>query len=332
MSLLIHFSEPDLSRITVADAPDPMWEILLGLHALQTTDAGAVIGHWRASVERTTATRGLFRIAPARGYSPDFLTPEQGAFGLDAGLEAVLGTPTPRLRTDVQRLAAERSVPGWAKEVATGNRTVLRELVDALRTFHRTALAPYWPSVAESVHDDRRARADTMLDAGLGGLLSGLHPLLTWRGNALELHGGHVTGELFLAGRGLRLVPSFFCHGVPTVLADPTLRPVLVYPIAIDLHRLRPGMPTPDNQAAALAALLGKTRAQLLLAASQGRTTTELGRQAGISVASASYHVSILRDAGLIETRRDGIAVRHTLTCLGTNLLAQRQTKSLVGA
>jgi len=324
LSLLIHFSETDLGKITIAGSPDPLWETLLGLHALQSPEADPAIAAWRARVDLTAATRGLFRIAPARGYSPDFLTPEESADGLDAGLEAILGTSAPRLRGELARLAGGREIPQWARDLAAGGRSVLRELAGALKAFHRTALAPHWSAIAECVDDDRRARARTLLDSGLGGLLSGLHPLLTWRGSTLELHGPHVSGELVLGGRGLRLVPSFFCHQAPTVLADPALPPVLVYPIAIDPHRFRPAPASSGDPVTALASLLGKTRAQLLVATARGCTTTELGRYAGISAASASYHASILREAGLVETRREGTAVRHTLTELGANLMQRR--------
>ena len=321
MALLIHFSDADLAKITIADSPDPLWEVLLGLHALQAHDVDPVVGRWREQVDRTQASRGLLGIAPARGYSPDFLTPEQGADGLEAGMAGILDTPAARLRTELRRLTGGR-VPGWARALATG--ATLGELVEGLTAFYRSALAPYWAAMVETVRDDRLGRARTMLDTGLVGMLSGLHPMLTWHGTTLMLHGRHVSGELVLGGRGIRLVPSFFCHAVPTVLADPTLPPVLVYPIAIDPRRF--GVSSgPD----ALAALLGKTRAQLLAAAASGRTTTELARQAEISPAAASYHASILRDAGLIDTHRMGTAVRHTLTELGRNLVARRHTACL---
>jgi DNA-binding transcriptional ArsR family regulator len=324
LTLLIQFSEVDLAKITIAGSPDPLWEALLGLHALQSTEVDPVIATWRARVDLTAATRGLFRIAPARGYSPDFLTPEESTEGLDAGLEAIQGATSSRLRGELARLAGGREIPQWARDLAAGGRGVLGELAAALKAFHRTALAPHWAAITECVDDDRRARARTLLDSGLAGLLSGLHPLLTWRGSTLELHGPHVSGELVLGGRGLRLVPSFFCHMAPTVLADPALPPVLVYPIAIDPARFHAGSPASWDPAAALASLLGKTRAQLLVATARGCTTTELGRHAGISTASASYHASILREAGLIETRREGTAVRHTLTELGANLMNRR--------
>jgi DNA-binding transcriptional ArsR family regulator len=66
----------------------------------------------------------------------------------------------------------------------------------------------------------------------------------------------------------------------------------------------------------------GSMRARILHAAARGCTTTELGVQAGISPASAIYHASILRDSGLVHTRRNGNAVIHTLTPLGRDLLS----------
>lgn len=323
MSLLIHFCEADVGKVTIADSPDPMWDILLGLHALQAPEVSAAVEAWRTRVDLTSTVRGLFRIAPARGYSPDFLTPEQGAAGLDAGLEAIMETGPSRLRAELARLIGSPTMPFWARGIGAGNRDVLRELVVALRAFHHSAMAPYWAVMAECVLDDRRARVATLADAGVAGLLSRLHPLLTWRGSTLELHGDHVNGDLVLGGRGLRLVPSFFCHAVPTVLADPELPPVLVYPIATDVRRFTGGTRSADDPASPLAALLGRTRARMLLAVTTGCTTTELSRRSGVSVASSSYHTSILRGAGLIETTREGSAVRHIITDLGRHLMSR---------
>ncbi len=326
MSLLIHFAETDLGEITIEDTPDPLWETLLALHALQAAEVDPVVQHWRTTVSVTTPIRDLFDIAPARGYSPDFLTPDQSTAGLEAGLAGILGAPAARLRADLERLTRERDVPAWAKALATGDQDQLRDLVDGLRAFHRTALAPHWASMVDSVLDDRRARARVLLDTGVTGLLSTLHPLLTWQGMTLTLHSRYVNRELRLDGRGLRLVPSFFCHAAPTVLADPGLPPVLVYPIAIDAGRFHLRPRRSAGPTAPLAALLGKTRAALLTAAAIGRTTTELGNHAGITPASASYHASILRDAGLIVTHRQGAAVCHRLTELGAELVTRQHS------
>jgi len=73
-----------------------------------------------------------------------------------------------------------------------------------------------------------------------------------------------------------------------------------------------------------LAALLGETRAAALDVISEGCTTTELARRLGISPATASHHVSVLRCAGLVMTQRQGSAVVPTVTALGTQLLEER--------
>ncbi|MDX6328444.1 MAG: hypothetical protein QOI83_827 [Streptomycetaceae bacterium] len=321
MSLHIHFTDTDLCGITFATAPDPLWEALLALHALQAAPSGPATARWQAHVEVSSPVRGLFALAPARGYSPDFLTPAQGADGIEAGLDAILATPATRLRTELELLLGAGQMPHWAQELASGDRTTLREVATGLRVFYRKALTPCWAELSERIEDERRVRATGMLDTGLDGLLSGLHPLLLWRERTLEVHGGHVRGDLHLNGRGLRLVPSFFCHGAPTLLADPSLPPVLVYPIAPAPDRPPVATPGPSE---ALAALLGKTRAHLLVAAGHSPTTTELGRSAGISPASASYHATILRNAGLIHTQRAGVAVRHQLTQLGADLITRQ--------
>ncbi len=73
----------------------------------------------------------------------------------------------------------------------------------------------------------------------------------------------------------------------------------------------------------ALAALLGTTRAQVLLyvAAGSDVTATDLVRRLGVSAATVSHHTTVLRNSGLITTRRVGGSVRHALTLSGRGLL-----------
>ncbi|MFJ3968984.1 hypothetical protein ACIPYR_12560 [Streptomyces parvus] len=74
-------------------------------------------------------------------------------------------------------------------------------------------------------------------------------------------------GDLHLGGRGLSLVPSFFCTERPATLIDPELPPVLVYPVS-----RRPASAAPLD---GLPELLGRTRALALcavLAVLDGRT------------------------------------------------------------
>ena len=71
-----------------------------------------------------------------------------------------------------------------------------------------------------------------------------------------------------------------------------------------------------------LAALIGETRTAVLRSLEVVCNTTELARRAGTSIASASTHTTVLRNAGLISTRRHGASVLHSLTPVGIALLA----------
>lgn len=125
--------------------------------------------------------------------------------------------------------------------------------------------------------------------------------------------------ELHLHGRGLHLIPSYFCYDTTVSFADPGLTLILIYPVERDL-RWAAGAAA-DRRS--LEALLGRTRTAVLYAADAGVTTTQLSRLLDISPSSASRHSTVLRDAGLIATHRCGRAVLHTLTTLGRQLISQ---------
>jgi DNA-binding transcriptional ArsR family regulator len=163
-----------------------------------------------------------------------------------------------------------------------------------------------------------------MLDGGAEGLLASLRPNMRWADGVLEVLDYPDSRELRLDGRGLLLVPSFFCARTPVALLDPSLPPVLVYPV----DRLGGLRPEPGNagragagQREALSALLGRTRAAVLEAAHEGCTTGEVARRLDISAAAASQHTAVLRNAGLLVSHRDRNTVLHTLTPLGRAVL-----------
>ncbi|MFG1641361.1 DUF5937 family protein [Amycolatopsis sp. NPDC049252] len=327
MPLRIRFSTADLTRLTFTTRPDPLWELLLSLHALQDRATDPRLDRWRAGVTIDARLRALFRLAPARGYSPDFLTPGEASTSLEAGLDALTRTPASRLAAELAVLSGGSVPPRWGARLAAGDRRELDDLRHGLADYHRRTLGPYWTRIEKVVDDEVAARTRLLATGGIDGLLTALHPALTWRGQVLELAGDHVSGELDLAGRGLRLVPAYFCRQAPTLLADPGLPPVLVYPAEPRPdRRSRPAGASGDP--APLADLLGATRASALRVLADGCTTTELGRRVGITTSAASYHASILRSSGLVTSERTGTAVVHRLTVLGADLLGHRRAGS----
>jgi DNA-binding transcriptional ArsR family regulator len=86
-----------------------------------------------------------------------------------------------------------------------------------------------------------------------------------------------LDADVELAGRGLQLTPSLWTR--PAFTAYWT-QPTIV--------------------------VLGTTRARVLRALADEHTTSGLARVLGISLASASTHAAVLRDAGLVTSRRHG--------------------------
>lgn len=323
--LKIFFSGDDLARTRVVPAPDPLWEIVLSLHVLQTRKAGEDYGGWRQAVsadlrrpELVGGIRFLLTLNPARGYFPDFLTPLAGYHGLDTGLEAIASTPASLLRRDLGILAEQSPLPARIQELAQGRSTAMVQLTRTLRDYFDVALAPHWSHVETAVEADRARRMHALVEGGTEGLLESLRPAMRWRAGELEVD-YPFTQEMHLDGRGLVLVPSYFCWRYPVTLLDPRLPPVLVYPADRSLSPLPQG-----SDRRALGALLGQTRAAVLDAIGDGCSTTDLARRVGVSPAAASQHATVLRNAGLVTRQRDRNTVLHTLTPLGRAVLNGR--------
>ncbi|MFD7712993.1 helix-turn-helix domain-containing protein [Streptomyces sp. NPDC059786] len=323
--LRIHFTPHDLQNVRVARQPDPLWELICGVCRLETGQGPLEFGHWRRSARARIAADPaaahalgpVRQLIPAAGYIPDFLTPPVTGEGLSAGLELVRGTPRPRLVRELTRLAESRPVPAWTTTLGRpGARDGLGLLTQALARSFRTLLEPYWPQIRSAVADDVALRGRTLLDGGTQALLDGLRPLAHWRAPVLEVD-YPVRRELHLEGRGLLLVPSFFCWRRPTALADPGLDPVLVYPVA----KIPPAAARTGGDG--LEKLLGRTRATVLTAVAGpgARSSSEVAEAVGISLPSVSYQIGVLRDGGLVASHRDGKYVLHTATPLGRRLI-----------
>jgi hypothetical protein len=332
--LRILFSSEDIARTRVAPAADPVWELILSLHLLQGRTHDPVMAGWRRDVAdtlRREVTAGqlrlLFALNPPRGYFPDFLTPADSTDGLEAGLDAIRSTPASHLRRDLTVLAADNVLPPTAAALARGDVDTLTHLTDSMRTYREVAVAPYWTRIQAAVEADRGRRARAVLDGGAGGLLDSLRPVMRWNAGVLEVPNYPMSRELRLDGRGLLLVPSYFCARTPVTLLDPELPPVLVYPVerlgGLNVSAGDDSAPPAEreNGREALAALLGRTRAAVLEVVDAGCSTGEVARRLDISPAAASQHATVLRNAGLLVTRRERNTVLHTLTPLGQAML-----------
>jgi DNA-binding transcriptional ArsR family regulator len=107
--------------------------------------------------------------------------------------------------------------------------------------------------------------------------------------------------------RGLLLVPSVFAWPGIYVVSDPPWHPTLIYPARGTATAWEPtSEPAPD----ALRRPVGSTRAAILQALETPHTGSDLARALDVTAGAISQHITVLRDAGLVSTHRDG---RHVI-------------------
>lgn len=316
--LQVHFSPEDLARVTFQTEPDPLWEAALGARALGDRQIPQAARRWRRhAVGRVRpAMRPLFKLIAPAGQFPDFLTPQLDDTGLEHAVEALMDTPVEVIRAELEPwIPAEREP--WMTDLLTGRARARRSLGHAVRTFHHEVLALSATESERRFAADLALRSRALLSTGVEGMLGSLHPDITWRAPVLQARGPLTDGstlEAHLGGRGLLLYPSALT--VECLLLDvPGRRPVLVYPSADVPYD------EPVGDADQLAELIGKTRAAVLRTLRTSASTTQLARRTGISLASASEHARILRNAGLVTTHRAGGVAMHSLTLSALRLL-----------
>lgn len=158
--------------------------------------------------------------------------------------------------------------PAWSQGLA--DQRGRKEFVRTVRTYYDVAILPHSDHIQAHIDADRSVRARALLDGGTDGLLAGLRPYMRWRYPVLEVDYTEDR-DLYLRGRGLTLVPSYFCWGGPVSLADSGLPPVLAYPLRHEAPRTDTDTAGAQEPRAPLSALLGTTRAVILRAATPTR-------------------------------------------------------------
>jgi DNA-binding transcriptional ArsR family regulator len=247
-------------------------------------------------------------LVPAHGNVPDFLAPE-GANSLEEALDIVMSTPDRLILNDMATLPWP-AASSWMLDLADGCVSARKELASSLRDYHDQVLKLLWPAIEHFLETDLRFRAWQLATRGVAATVDGLHPGIRWRDGVVEVD-APLDADVDLAGRGLQLMPSLWTR--PAFTAHWT-QPTLVYPLGRFAWMASTAT---KNHRDPLAAVLGTTRARVLRALADEHTTSGLARALGISLASASNHAAVLRDAGLVTSRRQGQSVRHTLTSLG---------------
>ncbi|WP_308118330.1 ArsR/SmtB family transcription factor [Streptomyces buecherae] len=319
------FSTSDLARVRFAVSP--MWEVAPSFRLLTSAAAHPIHRPWVDQVRPRMVAAGLDRgwlrelVPPTGGYVPDFLNPAPAGPAPTPAAErdAIRASAADRVRQDLDHLARhEGSLGPRLRALRDDPPGLLAKLTEELETYWELVLAPYWARIRAVLDADIRYRARLAAEHGTGHLLNDLHTSLSWDGTALRMTRRKQPLTRTTAGTGLLLIPSIFTGPglrTRTTLPDP---PQLAYP-ARGVGTL--WEPRSVTRTDALAAVLGRSRTQVLAELEIPDSTTQLAHRTGLSPAGVSQCLTALRDAGLVSAHRAGRSVLYARTAAAEALL-----------
>lgn len=296
----------------------PLCELGLSLRAIAMPSRFPLQLGW---LRRTEAARSeldldaLLALVDDRGWTPDFLNPrpESPLTRIEDELSALETMSPEAARADL--VAAFGHVP----QVFDGppDRALAR-IVAALRELWRTCVEPYWPRMRAVLEADIVYRGRLVAQSGVAAMLNSLTPRVAYEHGALEIALADPTPrDRRVGGEGLTLVPTMFTRRGSAPVGDGP--PMVLYP-ARGQGALWEAEPVANP--AAVAAVLGETRAALVAALAEPASSTELAVRFGVTTSAVNQHLRVLRAAGLLTSTRYGRSVLYLRSELGAALLA----------
>jgi DNA-binding transcriptional ArsR family regulator len=307
--LELSFTTADVAYTRFAFSP--LWEVVASVLVLKNRQPDL---HARWATQATDRLRGfdwrlLADVVPTR-VVPGFISPPPTTPLPDLALELAALRATPR-----EQVAAELAL---IQEITTPPPDV-GALADVIEEYWDRALAPFWPRIRALLSADVQYRATRLTTGGARALFADLNPSVRWDGDRLRVDHPHVSARRGLRGKGLLLVPSVFSWPRVFTITVPGWQPTLRYP-----PRGVGDLWTPRTVAApaALAGVLGTSRARLLAELDSPASTTDLAARTGLTPGGVSQHLTAMRAGGLVGAHRVGRSVLYARTEVAEALLA----------
>ncbi|MGW7409135.1 DUF5937 family protein [Streptomyces sp. NPDC054833] len=318
----LYFEDGDFLRCRFAVSP--LWETQDAVRTLKRPDRHGYHAPWLRRIRRAAAgldLAPLWLLMPRRGHSPDWLGPPPlgPAATFEEEIAAVRAADPQAARADTARSLAD--TPGalespYGRAWLADPERMVRELADAMEQAWHVLVEPDWPRLRALLEADVAFHSRRLAEVGLGGLLPELSRRFGWHAGTLTVESAGEY-ERHLGGQGLVLMPSVFSWPDVVTGFEPPWQPALVYPArGIGGLWSEPADRAPDT----LVRLLGRGRAAVLTALDEPSTTTALAHRLGLAASSVSAHLTVLRDSGLLTSRRYGHQVLYERTPLGIML------------
>ncbi|MBS2539977.1 winged helix-turn-helix transcriptional regulator [Catenulispora sp. NF23] len=252
----------------------------------------------------------------------DFLAPPPAGLAQtwEDDLATIRATPLALARAEIAGCLAAGPAPDSQTRALLDSPDAVSRLAEALDRAWRTLLAPDWLQLRAICERDVVHRAGVLGRAGWAAAIADLHTSVRWHDDGIELSGTGTEQQLIpLAGNGLLLVPSAFNWPRAAAYTSGEWPKTLIYPArGIAVLWEHPAAPAPG----ALADLIGRSRARILLTLQSPAGTTHLARTLGMTTGAVGDHLAVMRRAGLVARARDGRVVLYARTAVGDALAA----------
>ncbi|MEV6601592.1 helix-turn-helix domain-containing protein [Actinoplanes sp. NPDC051346] len=324
---MIHIELDDATVARTRIAISPLAEAVYSLHLMgRFSSVPWPYTAWAGRARRILATNPimdplrLFLDAPM--IIPNFLlpVPRTGLPTITEQLELVRDTPHELAEAQFAADFPNGAIPPDLLPFRTDLRGSLRRLTEGLAAYWEAAIEPYWPAMRTALDEEVLLRARELATNGPEGLLSELHPQISWNPPMLTL-AKPLDHALTVRDRRLVLMPVIFAGGhVGCSSSDPELQSVDYQCRGAALlaeDSVKPSVSDDDR----LGLLVGRGRASVLRALRTPTTTTGLARILGLAPSTVSEHLAALQAAGVAHRRRAGRRVFYALAPAGTALV-----------
>lgn len=315
----LRLGELGLTRIRFAIAP--VHEAIGAVRLLQAPARFPLHAAWLRSTRAAAAAldlTALFEVMPEGGYLPDFLDPpaDSPVATFEEALDRARATPARQVGKELRWALEQQPLTPTGARLLRSPGSARDLLLDRLADVWRTLVEPHWPALHAVLEADVLYRGRRLAAGGVDLMASDLHRDIRLVGDALRVRSAHAE-RADCGETGLVLTPSVFVTDRVNAMIDPPWQPTLYYPArgVGDLW----SKPTAAGGADAHR-LLGATRTAVLFELSDTASTSGVARALELSVGSASEHLTVLRNAGLVTSSRQGRQVLHSRTPLGDAL------------
>lgn len=312
----------DISTIRFGISPG--FELVGAVRVTQLPHTAPLHWGWLKTLDNgapSSALRLMSLVCGHRSYFPDFLTAApSGDMTPEAELDRLVKVSDEKIYEDLRKRAtiSDTVDARLLIRLADDPAEARNRIAGAWEQLWDSLMAPVWPQIHRLLQADISVRARRSSAAGLGSMAKTLHSTITWDTPRIQVRTTGYDDTVDCGGTGLVLVPSVFA---PTdfcaLLTTTEIQPAIFYPAhgISETWHLTATFTTQN-----LKALVGTARAQLLLELQESLSTSECAQLVGLAVSTAHHHLTVLRSAGLVDSRREGTRVLHTRTPLGEAL------------